>query len=340
MTQIPLPHNLIHFPDMKAEQERVADVFMTQPLQGARTVSLRYLNLPKCRVLLVLIGEVHSNPDLCQESAVDVVSFIVDTLRRMEPSVVFIETFFHLVGLNPDDMEKIVKSMKERDWPLDIISKCVGNNDQNCVYTGKSNALVFLRILTTLARQAAMNPNATEHEKSFASRLIPIDPREDFNLPDPFDLQNQSLDTHSAVIKDGLTRIGREKIRRFEWEIPDENWKKVYELHVLEPYLALLRTTTQSLHIDDYFRVFLEVPDVICMNRIMAMLSQCLQEDMVLPIMYVYCGDAHRENLLKILSILETTSIFTVDVVGDRHAPGFSSCIRSKGSHLPVPKTF
>lgn len=318
------------FPDMRAEENVLVHTLMTKTLKGPRAVSLRRLIMPdgKRHALVVILGEVHANPNLCdsdERDVVDVVQLILDVLMRVEPSILLVETFFHLIGKTRQEMQDILKSMEERGWPVDRVKQCAGEREEDCVYTGSSNALVFLRTLVTVLKNDAMLAPGDATKQSVASRMMEVDLREDLDLPDPFAMRETPGPDDARLIREAAARITRESLQRFELVISNAEWQAAYDERVVGPFLERARRAEASGSLDDYFYVFLQAPDIISMNRIISTVADAYFKDMVMPIIFVYAGDAHRTNLLDLMS---AWGLLEIQNLGDRRAEDeMGSCI-------------
>jgi hypothetical protein len=332
-TQTLLPTKPERYPDMALMSASLLDLLEKEDIQGARTVTAHRMSFPEFpgrESVIALIGEVHTNPDRCPSTTSSkdmVLDVVLHYLRAIEPCVLILETFFHLESPNKNVMEDILHSMSNHEYPLSVVRKCLGKEPSGgCVYSEKSNALVFLRMIAAIAKTLATSSNVDEDLEHFSKRIMAIDPREDFNMENPFEMKAGTSETEKAIIR-SLARLTPDALSKFLLPIDLASWSSAFTKIIWDPFFVLCRQTAAAPTLEAYTHIFLQVPDVIAMSRIFSILAYSLRNKNTLPIIIVYVGDTHRE---AIDAILPTIPVWTTTRQLHRSDPKGGSCIQAR----------
>lgn len=310
-------------------KEGLLDLFKTYAIQGSHTVVLYELTINDQKSLLLLFGEVHDNPDLCPNTvrSKDVVlDVVLDTLHKLEPSILILETFHHLQSKDAARMIEILTDMKRKGYPIHLLHKCTKQGDRGCIYTKPSGALMFLRMFTALVRYAASLETA-QWAIDLSDRIYAMDPREDLGMVSPF---NKRL-TKEEVIR-ALENIKPMILHNFLLPIPDPAWEKRFQQVVLAPFLdkveAAKSCTDDATCHDMYEELFLRIPDVVAVSQMLGVLAHSRNNNMPTPLVMSYSGQFHVDNQKEFMTAM---SVFGMEKVLEMY-PQSTSCARMRSA--------
>lgn len=250
---------------------------------------------------IVLVGEIHDNPDLCRGHAAkdakknhnDVLrDLVVYPLLHHPRTVLFLEGF---VNTGETTLETLEKELERYD--VRHMTQCFNTNfGRRCQYKGRTpGVLNFLRWLkTSLQLQALRAPHDSAAQRE-NERIVLFDIRHALGMQTPFVDWSMVKDS-GAYIRQSLEKV--EAMADFMQKIPHATWHDVFHRHVylevLERVEALRRTPTTK----EYEDFFIKFPDLIALNHLLVHIAQ--DPAQCLPI--VYGGENHRQHLLHLLS--------------------------------------
>ena len=300
-------------------KEYVLKIMRQKRLNGSTAATLLELD---GQYPILMVGERHDNPDLCasQEAVFDVVKHVVlKGLRECEHAYLFLESFFHFLTEDPAAMDAKLRGMDEAYGVHDVL-RCIAADDYRCQYGKRRGALTLLRTYKSVAQAAAM----AAYQGSPASlndRIIIFDVREDLGMHNPWELDQVSDQAEVARrIQASLAR--RQEVVQYLRPIARPSWRQAFEREVLGPYLAL---GDRVATLEEYRAYFIEIPDVVALNRLLALLA-AKSPLACFPIFFM--GDKHRENLLR---LLRRMNAFPVAVLAEAKDPAQGSCAK------PIP---
>ena len=290
-------------PPIDDEVTQLVKELKNKSISGIRNLLVKKVHFGDRHANIVFLGEVHTNPDLCpmnKESTDVVLDLVLDYLLRLQPTVLILETFYHLESVNQKSMEKILEHMGSR-MPLEIVKECLLNKtDKRCVYREGSSALMFLRMFTSIVRYMAILYPDHDAIRNLSKRILAMDPREDLGMIAAF-AEILGRDITKAEITQSLEKLTPENLAKFLPEIEPLEWKHAFQDVFVDPFFDLVRRTRKTKSRDMYTEIFLRVPDVIAFAHILSVLGHCLVNTMVVPIIIVYVGDTHRRALSEML---------------------------------------
>lgn len=315
-------------PDMKAAIKDLLTNLRASQIQGVKNVTALRVKMQGNReTCIALFGEIHNNPALCpsEEETRDVVlDIVVSNLLNIQPCVLVLETFNHLESPKRERMIEVLKNMLKNRYPLESIDACLASGDKNCVYSNGSNALLFLRTLTSIVRLLAIDQGSDSTIAKLSERIFAMDPREDLGMIAPF-REILGRDPTLQEIIDSVARVTKEAVGSRLPKIVPEAYSDAFCKHIWTPFFKLRDDLERNPTLDGYMQLFLQIPDVMAVAHVVGVLGHALVHNMDLPIVMIYAGDTHRRALTDMLKRLP---VFSIDTIIDRTDTSGGSCIR------------
>ncbi len=304
-------------------------------LQGVKNVLCIDVVYKGRHTIIVLFGEVHTNPNLCHENekVTDVIlDVVIHTLLEIQPCILILETFRHLESKILNVMKNRIVKMAENKFPFERVRTCLNTpNDKQCVYRENSNALLFLRTFVGIIRYLALVKGEGSNVDMLSRRIFAMDIREDLGLIPPF---QEYLGREPTVneMRDSLSRLTRSAVEDRLPQIDADDMADAFQRHILDPFFALRDAAFNKPTVDKYRRLFVDLPDVVAVAQMLAVLTHAHSNDQELPVIFCYGGDSHLKNQERYLNVLSDALGFSFRVSQSplrRSADNGGSCIRT-----------
>lgn len=254
-------------------RRRMLDIVQTQPIHGSHGVSV----LDVDGTMVVLIGEIHENPDGCPHSPVDVVRDLVwEPFHQNDDVLLLIEGFpLDLRFTTPREIRKQYPDAPQFD-------RCLDGGQFKCLYNQGPGALDILRYAKARMHLRTLTD---ARWRPLNNRFQLVDVRRDLGMHDPF-FHKERTD----IIGPSLEQM--ENLHRFLLPIEHAHRNLAFSQNVLSPFFVRVETLRRRGEWPAYRDLFVQVPDIVATNRILAS-----QHKLVI----VYAGDDHRLGIYRFL---------------------------------------
>lgn len=290
----------------------------TSSIHGPHKVTLVWLNINgECR-LLVVIGEIHSNPKGCLKGQpqVTVTNVVTEAMIQTPNLYLVLESFFHLVVENLQHALKLVRDLKKQHSSTQSMwqaLRCLGGTGRCSTGSGDIGELIVLRAWAFAVQVAAAvlaNDGYAEQDTlifNLANRILFFDCREDLNLV-PYDWIPESQDK-DAFISDML-QYAKAHIGEFTPRVRSNHLLRAFTKYVKDPTFKRMDDCTASPSRAAYEDLFTEITEVVSVPTILSVIERDPKAHFV-----VVAGDRHRELIVSYLEKCLGNSVVNVTTV-------------------------
>lgn len=254
-----------------------------QAIDGAHATDL--VHLKDKDVYTFLCGEMHGNEGLCPNNtnSTDMLSALLTVMKHNQEVKLLYEAFFFM--LREQNLPDVLDRMHHVDYPLKYIKGCPDNNPR-CVYLSSDGALAYLRSMGVVMESL----RHLGYHETLSQRMYPFDPREDLLMISPWSpmLSHKTIQQSLQRCRDFI----QDNKQTFAAVHP------LFQQKILQPYEEYITKAEQTLEPLDYKRVFIDLPDLVCMYT----MSHLINEGQ--KILVVYGGEYHHTHVLDQLSTL------------------------------------
>lgn len=263
-------------------RRRILSIVQTQPIHGSHGVSVVDVD----GTTVVLIGEVHENPNGCPDSPVDVVRDLVwEPFHQNDDVLLLVEGFPLDLRSTPRAMQTSINLQYPRAATFD---RCLDGAQFRCMYDATAGALDILRYgKARMHMQTLSDPNPMWRRLNDRFQLVDVRP--DLGMHSPFSSAEEQRRTTDFILP-SLQNI--HLLHRFLVPIPKGPWDRAFAQNVLSPFVQQVDSLRNQPSWPAYRDLFVQVPDIVATNRILGTRHK---------LVIVYAGDDHRRGILRML---------------------------------------
>ena len=253
--------------------------------------------------LVVLVGEIHGNPDGCRSASIPTIFGILsDILRQTSNTFLILESFFHLIPHNAASLERLSRGLQTRaennEHSIWNACECISSNATRCSVNKKSvgqlilfRAFSFIVQFTTVYLDLQGIHNTNFHLLN--DRIYHMDPREDANLR-PYDwLEKPQEERIPEMLRRSIPII-----MSFTPKLESDDLRNWYTDLVQKPILEKIHKCINEPCKDLYEEVFTTVTEIVTMSVFFYIVETF---ESINPHILMVVGDSHRKLIVKFL---------------------------------------
>ena len=255
------------------------------------------------KMITILSGEVHGNPDGCADNIKTIFRIITNVLRKSNNVFLILESFFHLI---PEDIQKVktlssaLQSRSENnEHSIWNACACIAADLDHCnVESKRVGQLILFRAFSFIIQSIAAYLNSIGiYDSDFQNlydRVHHMDPREDGGLT-PYEWIKDN-DKNSAIRR--MLKHAKPKMVAFIPELEKEDLCEWYTKRVKEPLLKQIDDCIANPSRELYDEIFTSATELVSLALHFHIMEKHID---INPHVIVVAGDRHRELILDFL---------------------------------------